>query len=439
MATSAQVKRFAFSKLGKSASIESVDTDVSTVLSDYHGCSSQAFSALSSYQGSDSEGISSAYLGMVCGDSSMDLFMTADEMSEEISPPSPQEQAVERQSWMHDLQVSIRARLLGSKRFVKASNENGTTRCKKFLSVNERDVRNMYKISSAVMESTNKGVEVLFATRVRDGKEVVIKARQKCSSFKNLAEEQAWCRSMEYQLNMPRVRTICELFDVLETSECYYVVMEKAEGKDLCEHMTDRSLSHLDAQEVVRQILLALVAMHKAGRIHKDLKLENVMVDLNSSSGKARAELAAYISECPMSSADAKLIDFDTVATWHPNHPEETDIVGTDGYIAPEAYDGNYSPASDLYAVGAIMYFLLTGTWAFGRELFDDLPGENYAGSVAMKRVQQRLRTANIDFARSPFDRDPEAADLVARLLSNDPELRPSAAEALAHEWFYID
>merc|ERR1719163_554788 len=129
-----------------------------------------------------------------------------------------------------------------------------------------------------------------------------------------------------------------------------------------------------DTREVVRQILEALRVMHGTGRIHKDLKLENVMVDTTPAS------------------PTAKIIDFDTVVDWEPTSPRSKHVLGTDGHIAPEAYSGDYSPASDIYAVGVVLFKLLTRKFPSKPELFDDKPGENYVGSPAMKRIKERLR-----------------------------------------------
>merc|ERR1719476_702942 len=94
-----------------------------------------------------------------------------------------------------------------------------------------------------------------------------------------------------------------------------------------------------------------------------------------------------------MASPGVKLIDFDTVQDWEPSSPKAREVLGTDGYIAPEAYSGEYSPASDVYCIGVIMYKLLTRRFPSNSEIFDDKPGENWVGSPAMKRIRERLRT----------------------------------------------
>jgi len=302
--------------------------------------------------------------------------------------------------------------------------------------VAEADFARCYQLCGEVMESTNAGMHVLFAIRLADKQEVVIKVRQKSKSFKSATEEREWRCTTECLLNMPKVDTICEFLEVLETKEHYYVVMEKVDGKDLFEQMSAEHIKQVDAREIVRQILDALNTMHKIGRIHKDLKLENVMVDMESPM-KKETMIAARLegSESP---ATVKLIDFDTCQAWEPTSPKAKDVLGTDGYIAPEAYAGEYSPASDIYCVGVIMYKLLTRRFPLRADIFDDQPGENWVGSPAMMRIQERLRTERIDFERPPLNRLPEAADLCSQMLRFDANERPSAEEGLMHPWFHI-
>lgn len=291
-------------------------------------------------------------------------------------------------------------------------------------------------------ESCHYGMEVLYATRYADGETVVVKTRDRQSSFRNLRDEAEWRATTEYQLNIPAVDTLCQYYEVLETREMYYVFMERVEGTDLFEVVLHNNVSHEDSREIIGQILEGLAALHNRGRIHKDLKLENVMVELDSPRGRLasrRSKVRAENQFGPLGSPVAKVIDFDTVEEWPPQRGTSSDVLGSDGYIAPEAYEGIYSPSSDIYAVGVMMYKLLTGHFPMASDIFDDQPGENYVGSPAMRRIQQRLRTVPICFAKSPLDVCPAAAELVKAMLSVDPEDRPTAQEACDHAWFKLD
>ncbi|CAK0790515.1 unnamed protein product [Prorocentrum cordatum] len=297
--------------------------------------------------------------------------------------------------------------------------------------VSDADVASMYEIKGQVMESTHQGMQVLFGKRRSDGLQVVVKTREKPASFKGGWEEREWRETTVVQLNMPKIESMCEYIEVFETTSKYYVVMERVNGMDLFEHLQQGRIKQEDARQILHQMLTALDSMHSAGRIHKDLKLENVVVDL------ASPKVRRCNSNGSMTSVEAKLIDFDTVQDWEPTSPKAKDVLGTDGYIAPEAYTGEYSPASDIYCVGVIMYKLLTGR-SPSRSDIQGGPGENWVGSPAMKRIQDRLRKETVDFARPPLNRSPEAQRLVRSMMAFDPNERPTAAEALESRWFHF-
>lgn len=311
----------------------------------------------------------------------------------------------------------------------------------------EAEVAKRYRLGEQVMESTNAGMEVVNAIRLDDGLHVVIKTRKRPESFKTVEVEREWRRTTEMQLGMPKTDRLCEYYEVLETENMYYVVMERVEGKDLFEVMGATKPALADAREIVRQTLEALAVLHGHGRIHKDLKIENVMVDLPAhASPRARDKQtttqhrqgSSNIDLGDRSPATTKLIDFDTVEDWEPTSPKAKEVLGTDGYIAPEAYLGQYSPASDIYAAGVVMYKVLVGDFPTSDDIFDDQPGQNWVGSPQMERIYQRLKSERIDFARPPLDQDHAAADLCTKLLSFDLRDRPSAEEALRHDWFLV-
>jgi serine/threonine protein kinase len=336
---------------------------------------------------------------------------------------------------------------------ISAKKDGGKEQKQKLRTISrmsEASFAKRYELGDQVMESCHSGMSIRHARRLKDGEPVVIKVREKAKSFRKPGgnEESEWRGTMEMQLNMPQSEVICELMEVIETDKNYYVSMEKVDGHDLFETMMQENIKHVDAREIVKQILIALDAMHSHGRIHKDLKLENVMVDMDSPKFRATGSVVSagsVASEASIKSVDsiaspvsAKLIDFDTVETWEPASPKSKDVLGTDGYIAPEAYLGTYSPASDMYCVGVIMYKLLTKRFPSRKDLFDDKPGENYVGSPAMKRIYNRLKVTPMDFSRSPLDKCPVAVALLKGLLAFEVANRPTASQALAHQWFSL-
>ncbi|CAE7227284.1 Melk [Symbiodinium sp. CCMP2456] len=87
----------------------------------------------------------------------------------------------------------------------------------------------------------------------------------------------------------------------------------------------------------MREILEAVDHIHSRGLIHRDIKPENIMFHDTSNEPAS--------PKTPASKKAVKLIDFDTCQEYEPKSPRARHIVGTLGYLAPEALQGDYSPA----------------------------------------------------------------------------------------------
>lgn len=138
-----------------------------------------------------------------------------------------------------------------------------------------------------------------------------------------------------------------------------YLVMEYCEGGDLFDALERQvkaqgSYTEDDAAMAVKTILLAINHCHAHGICHRDLKPENIMI------GKG---------------GQLKIIDFGLSQVQVKG--EESEIktkVGSPFYVAPEILQGKpYSPQVDIWAVGVILYTMLTGFMPFGGEDMKEL------------------------------------------------------------------
>jgi serine/threonine protein kinase/Tol biopolymer transport system component len=155
-------------------------------------------------------------------------------------------------------------------------------------------------------------------------------------------------------LNHPH---ICTLFDVGEHEGVDYLVMELLEGETLDLRVRRGALSIADAVEYAAQIADALAAAHRRGFVHRDLKPANIMITRRG----------------------VKLLDFGLAGLrqdhdWlnGPNTEALTAdgaILGTVQYMAPEQLQGRTADAgADIFALGAVLYEMLTGRRAFERD-----------------------------------------------------------------------
>jgi serine/threonine protein kinase len=189
-----------------------------------------------------------------------------------------------------------------------------------------------------------------------------------------------------------------------------YLVMQYVDGKSLRSVMTPEGMESDRIARLARQMGRALAAAHRQGVIHRDLKPENIMLQ---SVGDEE-----YV----------KIIDFG-IATVHDmadaDDSRTTEVIGTRSYMAPEQLRGKPVAASDIYALGVIVYEMATGQRPFNAEsilLLYDLQG------VGVKLKPRDLRPSLSEAAQS----------LILKALSFAPQDRfanaKDFADALADE-----
>ncbi len=203
-----------------------------------------------------------------------------------------------------------------------------------------------------------------------------------------LREAQASAR-----LNNPATVAV---YDVVEESGAIWLVMELVDGPSLAQLVADEgALPHDRAARLGLQVLTALEAAHLAGVVHRDVKPANVLV---------------------LPGDRAKLTDFGVATIRDESRVTLTGlIVGSPSYMAPEqATGGDITPATDLWALGALLYFAVEGEPPF-------LAGTALATASAVVHGEPRAP-----------ERPGPLAPILARLLTKDPAGRPTAGAVRA-------
>jgi len=286
-------------------------------------------------------------------------------------------------------------------------------------------INNLFEFGDKLCD-TGAQTQVFRAVCKKTDADMIVKKRNR--KFV-VGGEIVWRSLLTRMLNLEMHSGVLGLQDVLEDDENYYIIMERCDGGELFDFLqTETDVPERECKRIMREILEAVDHIHSKGLIHRDIKPENIMFHNNLMD--------------PMTPKDkktqraVKLIDFDTCQEYEPQSPKAKHIVGTMGYIAPEALQGEYSPGSDLWSVGVILYILMTGDMPFGPEVIADNPGDTRCGGKTMNDLYTRLKDAYIDFECEPWPQFPQARDLCQQLLAFEPGDRsPSARAALSHPW----
>ena len=157
---------------------------------------------------------------------------------------------------------------------------------------------------------------------------------------------------------------IVGVYDVGQSQEMNYIVMEYVEGTDLKDYVRQRGALHpIEAVRIMMQIVSAIAAAHQNRIIHRDIKPQNILIDREG---------------------NVKITDFGiAVALSDTSLTQTNTLLGSVHYLSPEqARGGMATIQTDIYALGIVLYELLTGKVPFD--------GES-AVSIALKHFQEPL------------------------------------------------
>ena len=246
--------------------------------------------------------------------------------------------------------------------------------------------------------------EVYRARDTRLGREVAVKVLP--SSFSadekrlHRFEQEARAAGM---LNHPNVLAI---YDVGTHEGSPYLVSELLEGETLRVRLGAGALPLSKVFDYAVQIAMGLAAAHEKGIVHRDLKPENLFLTRDGRVKILDFGLAKLILPEKEDRTDAPTV---------PRHTDPGVVMGTVGYMSPEQVLGQDADArSDLFAVGAIVYEMLTGRRAFRRET--------------------KVQTMNAILSEDPpepTETNPALTRLVKRCLEKRPEERFQSARDL--------
>lgn len=201
-------------------------------------------------------------------------------------------------------------------------------------------------------------------------------------------------------LKMLRHPNVVKLLETFDTDKHHLIVMELCPGGDLLNYVRKRrKLNEKYAKFVFKQIMEGLAYLHDNGVVHRDIKLDNILLD-----GHGNIKIADF-------GVSRKVIDNEILF----------EQCGTPAYIAPEIVRelGYKGYPVDIWSAGVCLYAMLYGNVPFKANQMGDL--------------NKMILDATIEYKDTVSE---EARDLMQRMLQKNPNKRLTALESLNHKWF---
>lgn len=245
-----------------------------------------------------------------------------------------------------------------------------------------------------------------FATRMPQKKELTIFSGEKEEQFSSGME-----KFLEESRKLARFQNtngIVSIFDSFEENNTAYIVMEYLQGESLKQTLErERKLSVEETVDIILPILYALKDVHAQGIVHRDIAPDNIFLT------NERDEEGHRI---------VKLIDFGAARFATTRHSKSLSVLVKEGYSPEEQYRsrGDQGPWTDVYAVAATMYKMITGITpqiSMERSIKDEVKAPSKMGVKLSKGMENAILNAmNIKVE----NRTPSAEKLIEELESEN-------------------
>ena len=210
-------------------------------------------------------------------------------------------------------------------------------------------------------------------------------------------EVRMWRREINIMKHLSGNESCITILESLEKDRWTYVVLEYATGGSLLDYVREKHLKGGEAARLLDQMVDCLQCCHARGVVHRDIKLENVMLE----------------------NGNVKLIDFGLAAFFQPDS-KLVARAGSPSYVAPEILaQSPYDESVDVWSLGVLLFALLTGSLPFLPS-----PGKN---DLFQKVIRGQYDLSQVE--------DASARDLITKMLDVDPAHRIKLSELKQHPW----
>lgn len=283
-----------------------------------------------------------------------------------------------------------------------------------FVKKNNSPLEEVYIVGGKIGKGTFG--EVYEVEHIQSGERRVCKRIMKSSRTTDYDQVLQEIGNMA-MLDHPNVIKVYEYFD---NELCVCQIIEQCEGgelQDQVDHYRRTGVMPYDEAfvcDVMKQTLRALAFMHKKPCMHKDLKPQNIMLVERGSSS-------------------IKVIDFGLAELFMPSQEFATSAGGTLLYMAPEVFRQAMTVKIDIWAVGVILYQLVTKDFPF-MEVWPPPNGKDATWwQNSTIRLIEHAEPAKNDRLKNV---SPECLDLLWQMLRKNVDERPDACQCLQHPWF---
>ncbi|CDW87583.1 serine threonine protein kinase [Stylonychia lemnae] len=279
------------------------------------------------------------------------------------------------------------------------------------------DKPHQYQILNALGSGANAEVfkvEKLQSNNFKSKKDKIKLYALKVTNKRSFDDLSRLTMLMKDEISVHRALRQCQsalqLKKVYESNKKIYMLVEYQEGGTLFDLIKDNiQLQEKDLQTIIAQLLLGLDFMHSKNLIHRDIKLDNILLNSNQE--------GVY---------EIRLADFGLAKQLQPNEFIYHKC-GTPTYIAPEILrDKGYSVKADIFSLGSVMFNLVSGQYLFPHN-------QQYNLLLANKECDIRHVPSQIKQISA------EGQDLLMKLIEPNPAKRLDAKQALNHPWFKKD
>ncbi len=204
-------------------------------------------------------------------------------------------------------------------------------------------------------------------------------------------------------LRIVKHKYIAQLYEILETPQHYFIIMEYCEGGDLLEYILHKTrLSEQESQKIFRQLINTLFYLHSQKISHRDIKIDNMLLDKNK---------------------NLKLVDFG-LSTKYSDEIYLNQPCGTVVYAAPEVLEGNsyHGMLCDVWSSGIVLYGMLSGFLPFGDNDEEVNKKNVLKGKIKYPEIIPEL-----------------AVDLLKKMLCKNQNERFTLQDIKEHPWFNMN